>query len=301
MDYTDPYETYKAQHGGSGAGYQAQQQIAPPAAMQPSGWNSGGTPQAAPAPAAAPSGGGDWYSQFSANSDWKDPVYGEAQWNAWKNEQNAKGGAQAGCPPNLPFTGRNGQCAAKPDDCPDGMRVVGSDTNGTARCVNESDINANGGVGPVGGGGGGGGAGGAGGVPQFNAPRFTPPSYAEAMNDPGYQFALKQGQTGLEHSQAAQGMLRTGGSLADLLKYNQDMATQQYGNVYNRAANTYGLNYQAAKDEFAPQYGGWQTMYQGDLSKWNTNANINANKYMQQQANIYGLINQPMPTAPSWA
>ena len=79
------------------------------------------------------------YQQFSGNSDLKDTEqYSPQQWEAW-NQQEAKlrgqGGGAQNCPPNLPFTGRNGQCAAKPDDCPDGMHVEGSDTNGSAKCV----------------------------------------------------------------------------------------------------------------------------------------------------------------------
>jgi hypothetical protein len=133
---------------------------------------------------------------------------------------------------------------------------------------------------PSGGGGGGGGGGAAGsgtfgGAPGFD---FTAPTYEEAMADPGYQFALGEGNKALTQSQAAKGVLRTGGSLKDLLKYGQDMATQQYGNVYNR-------QYALAKDQFAPQYGSWQTTYDAALQK-----------YLQRENNIYGLLNQPMPS-----
>ncbi len=310
MAYSDPYETWKQQGrpgGDFGAwqGAQGVQQAAPQLQQQP--YNPPAPqPQLQPAPQAAQPAGGDWFNQFSANSDWRDTNVSDPQWQAWQQEQNAKGGAKAGCPPNLPFTSRPGadgqtSCAAKPDDCPEGQHVVGSDTNGTAHCVGGGAGGDFAGGGGGGAGGGGGGGGGAGGIPQFTAPKFTPPGYDEAMNDPGYQFALKEGQTGLQHSQAAQGLLRTGGSLADLLKYNQGMAAQQYQNVYNRAANTFGLNYQGAKDEFAPQFAGWQTQYGGDLSKWTTNQNTGLQKYLQQQQNIYGLVNQPMMPFPSWS
>lgn len=176
-----------------------------------------------------------------------------------------------------------------------------------------------------GGGGGGGGYGGysaastgyggetgtAGPLPQFNAPTFTPPTAAEAFNDPGYQFALQQGEQQLQQSAAAKGTLRTGGTLKDILDYGQQAATQQYGNVYNRAANTFGINYQGAKDEFAPQYGGWSTMYGGDLQKylqaqnaalsqWSTRYGGDLSKYLQRENNIYGLINTPAPAPPSY-
>lgn len=159
----------------------------------------------------------------------------------------------------------------KPTECPDGM--VPSGPNETDPCV------------PMGGAGGGGGYGGAGGssswagsggfgtagaLPLFTAPRFTAPTLAD---DPGYQFSLKEGIDALEKSAAARGVLRTGGTLKDIIGWGQDRAAQQYGDVFNRAATGFGLNYQGAKDEFAPRYGGWQTMYGGDLSRWTTQQN----------------------------
>jgi hypothetical protein len=151
------------------------------------------------------------------------------------------------------------------------------------------------------------GTGTAGEAPLFNAPRFTAPGLEEMYADPGYQARLREGQQRLEHSQAAKGMARTGGSLLDLLRYGQDYAANEYANTYGRAANTYGLNYQAAKDEFAPQYGAWQTKYGGDLSRWTTGQNVDLSrwttgqnnalqKYLLKENQIYGMMNLPMPT-----
>jgi hypothetical protein len=42
------------------------------------------------------------------------------QYRAWEKDR------MPGCPPDFPYKGRNGQCAEKPDDCPDGMHVVGT-------------------------------------------------------------------------------------------------------------------------------------------------------------------------------
>lgn len=199
----------------------------------------------------------------------------------------------------------------KPTECPPGM--VPSGPNETDPCIQPGAGGGGGGGGAYSSSGSGGWAGGtAGAVPQFNAPTFTPPSYEEAMNDPGYQFSLKQGLEGLQGSAAARGVLRTGGTLKDIIGYGQDRAAQQYGDVYNRAANTFGLNYQGAKDEFAPQYGGWQTMYGGDLSRylqqqqdalsrWSTQYGGDLSKYLQKENNIYGLISGGAPAAPVWA
>ena len=251
----------------------------------------------------------DWYSQFSANSDWKDPVYGENQWQAWKNEQNAKGGPQAGCPPNLPFTGRNGQCAAKPDDCPDGMHVEG--TPGT--CVPDGQgAQAGGGFGGgnfgtgTGGFGGGGFTGGGsagwygsgpggwgqaapgGGLPGFNWNQFQAPNLSE---DPGYQFRLDQGVKAIDQSAAAKGTLRSGGTLKDIMGYGQDLASQEYGNAFNRALQGWGANFQGAQAQYQPVYGAWQTGQNAALSK-----------YLNRENNIASLLtSMPAPNIPVMA
>jgi hypothetical protein len=95
--------------------------------------------------------------------------------------------------------------------------------------------------------------------PTFSFKDFTAPSYTEAQNDPGYQFRLGQGQHLLENSRAGAGILNTGMTLKDILDYGQNAASQEYGNVYNRAANTYNLNLGTAQAEFAPLMSGWQT------------------------------------------
>jgi len=52
--------------------------------------------------------------------------------------------------------------------------------------------------------------------------------------DPGYQFRMDQGIQGLDRSAAARGRLFSGGHSTDLLNYNQGLASQEYGNFYNR-------------------------------------------------------------------
>ncbi len=90
-------------------------------------------------------------------------------------------------------------------------------------------------------------------IPAFHAPRFRAPTAEDAQNSPGYQFRLGQGEGALQNSAAARGVLRTGGTLKDILQYGQDYASAEYQNVFNRALSTYDRTYQAAKDTFAPQ------------------------------------------------
>jgi hypothetical protein len=127
------------------------------------------------------------------------------------------------------------------------------------------------------GGGGGGGIGGGGGspfpmfsfkpVPKFDAPDFVRPTVEDAMNEPGYQFRLKGGADALERSAAAKGVLRTGGTLKDILDYGQNFASQEYGNVFNRALGEYDRKYVGAKDEFAPLLAQWSMLSNAEIQR----------------------------------
>ena len=135
-------------------------------------------------------------------------------------------------------------------------------------------------------------------LPEFNAPRFeAPPPFvydkkfgaptvADLTADPSFQFRLDQGRKALEQSAAGKGVLRTGGTLKDLMNYGQNFASNEYGNVYNRKFNEYKFdydkeadiysknygvsrdvfdrNYRAAYDEFQPKMTGWQTNANAD-------------------------------------
>lgn len=129
---------------------------------------------------------------------------------------------------------------------------------------------------------------------DFAAPdRFQAPSWDQVTADPGFDFRRRMGEQSLTNRAAATGMARSGSTLKDFINYNQDLASQEYGNVYNRrsseydrlynemfgewssgldaAANAWKMNtgldlditdrkYKAAQDEFQPQMQAWQTM-----------------------------------------
>ena len=52
--------------------------------------------------------------------------------------------------------------------------------------------------------------------------------------DPGYDFRLSEGAKALERSASARGGLFSGGTLKALTRYNQDFASNEFGNAYNR-------------------------------------------------------------------
>lgn len=52
--------------------------------------------------------------------------------------------------------------------------------------------------------------------------------------DPGYQFRMSEGQKALDRRALAGGKFFSGGALKDMTRFGQDMASQEYGNAFNR-------------------------------------------------------------------
>lgn len=155
-------------------------------------------------------------------------------------------------------------------------------------------------------------------TPTFNAPRmanipdlqvtpFTPTTAQDVFADPSYEFQRGTGEQGITNSQAAQGMSRTGNSLIDILKYNQDYAGTAFNNIDSRRRadwtanttnqlNTFGANvskdegvydrdFQAALAEFQPQMEGYSTQAAAGQRQSEDNWS-HAFQQWQQQFNI---------------
>lgn len=89
------------------------------------------------------------------------------------------------------------------------------------------------------------------GTPYEGYREFRAPTVEEMQADPGYQFRMQEGNRALENSAAARGMLRGSNTLRDIVNYNQNAASQEYQNVYNRAADAYARN----QDEYRYTHG----------------------------------------------
>lgn len=59
-------------------------------------------------------------------------------------------------------------------------------------------------------------------------------SMADFEADPGYAFRQSEGMKGIESSAAARGGLLSGGALKGIQRFGQDLASQEYGNAYQR-------------------------------------------------------------------
>lgn len=65
------------------------------------------------------------------------------------------------------------------------------------------------------------------------------PSTVDVTHDPGYAFRLSQGQKALDTGAGAKGQLFSGAQQKALLKYGQDLGSQEYANAYQRQFTTF--------------------------------------------------------------
>ncbi len=110
--------------------------------------------------------------------------------------------------------------------------------------------------------------------PAYQAPaKFQAPTMEQAQNDPGYQFALKQGIGSIMSGAAARGVARTGGTMKGLIDYGQQAAAQQYDKVYGRAAQEYAQDYQIGRDAWGVNQqqrdAAYDRRYKGESDRFN--------------------------------
>jgi len=67
---------------------------------------------------------------------------------------------------------------------------------------------------------------------------FTPADY---QADPGYAFRLSEGMKALDRTAAARGGLLSGATFKGAQRFGQDLASQEFGNAYNRFRDTQTL------------------------------------------------------------
>lgn len=138
--------------------------------------------------------------------------------------------------------------------------------------------------------------------------KFGGVSAADMAADPGVQFRLQQGNNALGNKFAASG-LRGAGQAQAFADYNQNAASQEYGNVYNRKFGEYqaftGANQQnqqfnagrtdaANQNNFANAFAVGNANNQNAQAAWqgNTNAQLgqgNLNLGYTNAANTLGL------------
>jgi hypothetical protein len=125
---------------------------------------------------------------------------------------------------------------------------------------------------------------------------FQAPTGVTEQNDPGYQFRLQQGMNALQNSAAASGGLLTGGTAKAISDYAQGSASNEYGNVYNRALTTFnsGLNqFQQQQQNAYNRLSGVASTGQQAANELGQQGQAGAQNFATINSNATGQINQP--------
>lgn len=112
--------------------------------------------------------------------------------------------------------------------------------------------------------------GGQGGQTGLNGPfGATPFNFQYNPNDPSYAFVRDQAMRGVQQGAAARGTLNTGGTLKDLQDRAAGLASQEYGNEFQRQYQTNALNFNQGLAANQNQFG-----QNFNLANLGLNANI---------------------------
>lgn len=92
--------------------------------------------------------------------------------------------------------------------------------------------------------------------------------------DPGYGFRLKEGLKALESSAAARGGLLSGGTGKALQRYGQDMASQEFGNAFNRSLTQYNAATQREQEQYGRALTGYNAATAREAQQYNRLAGL---------------------------
>lgn len=132
------------------------------------------------------------------------------------------------------------------------------------------------------------------GAPDANFGSLLKPFGADTFQkDPGYDFRRREGQKGVENSAAARGMQLSGAALKGIDRYNQDFASNEYSNAYNRytqdQTNEYNrLSNLAGMGQTSAQ----QVGNTASSGLFNLGSQIGANTIGAGNANAAGVVGQ---------
>lgn len=112
------------------------------------------------------------------------------------------------------------------------------------------------------------------------------PNWQPFLDSPDYQFALEQGQRGLDATASAGGNLFGGNRMREAARFNSGLASQQLGNFQNRLASLAGI--------------GTNTTNQLGQTLQNTGNNISQGLMGMGDARASGYVNQANAQQSGW-
>jgi len=104
--------------------------------------------------------------------------------------------------------------------------------------------------------------------PDFSYKQFEAPTKDSIYSDPSYQFREEQGRKALEQSAAGRGVLRTGGTLKNLVNYGQNAASQEYSNIFGRAVDAHNLGLTQALGTYGTNWGVSRDVLDREIDIW---------------------------------
>ncbi|UXY14759.1 hypothetical protein N8I74_15760 [Chitiniphilus purpureus] len=109
--------------------------------------------------------------------------------------------------------------------------------------------------------------------------------------DPGYQFRLQQGTQAIDRALASRGLFNSGKAVKDLTEYSQGLASDEFGNAFNRFQLQQGNRYNrlagvaGVGQTAVNQLGQAGQNYASQVGQNITNAASNMGNAMMQGAN----------------
>lgn len=109
------------------------------------------------------------------------------------------------------------------------------------------------------------------------------PSSVDVTQDPGYAFRLSQGQQALDTSAGAKGSLMSGAQQKALLKYGQELGSQEYQNAYNRQFSTFQDSRNAKYQNYLNQMQQYNQNLRNQVSDLGNLTQFGENSLVRQQ------------------
>ena len=108
--------------------------------------------------------------------------------------------------------------------------------------------------------------------PDWSYEGFVPPTADSLQQDPGFQARIRESQRALQHSAAARGSYFTPNTLEQLMGRAGEMASDEYGNAWNRGMGQWQSGFNAARTKRLDDFG-------INESLWNSRQTNRANEF----------------------
>lgn len=115
------------------------------------------------------------------------------------------------------------------------------------------------------------------GAPQSIQPftdTFSAPTTVDLQNSPGFLGRVATADRGIQNSAAARGTLLTGGTLKGLSAYNQDLASNEYNNLFGQNMQQYLNKFNIFNTNETNRFNSQSANRNTDYGMFNTNRNF---------------------------